>query len=189
MNPKLLGEKSEARIIAALIQHDLFVLTPFGDSQRYDLVIELGDEFLRVQCKTGRLIRGAVEFPTCSSYAHRGRGRKDYRGQADLFAAYCPDNDKVYVIPVDEVGRSKCRLRVSASRNGQLDGIHCAIDYELATWARHLSPVPGPIDPARPAVPGAGVERNFGTKKNGSPGGRPACVWLRRLDSNQGHSD
>src|SRR5882672_4501240 len=120
MNPKLTGEKSEARIIAELLwdDDDLTVLKPYGDSRRYDLVIERDGRFLRVQCKTGRLIRGAVEFPTCSSYAHRGLGRRDYRGQADVFAIYCPDNAKTYVVPVSDVGVHKCRLRVDTSKNG-----------------------------------------------------------------------
>jgi len=131
MNPKLMGEKSEARIIAALLQHDLPVLLPFGDSQRYDLVTEHQGQFLRIQCKTGRLIRGAVEFPTCSSYEHRGLGRRDYRGQADVFAVYCPDNDKTYIVPVGVVGLRKCSLRVEASRNGQSNGVRPAVDYEV----------------------------------------------------------
>lgn len=133
MNPKLLGEKSEARIIAALLQQDLPVLKPFGDSQRYDLVTEHNGRFLRVQCKTGRLIRGAVEFPTCSSYRHRGHGTKDYRGQADFFAVYCPDNDQTYLVPVEVVGRCKCRLRVEASRNGQRNGVRPAVDYAVSS--------------------------------------------------------
>jgi len=138
MNPKLTGEKSEARIIAALLQEDLPVLKPFGDSQRYDLVMELDGRFLRIQCKTGRLVRGAIEFQTCSSYAHRGLGRKDYRGQADLFAVYCPDNDKTYVVPVEAVGRAKCSLRVEAARNGQRNRTRDAATYEVS-WLRARS--------------------------------------------------
>lgn len=145
MNPKLLGEKSEARIIAALLHHDLRVLKPFGDSQRYDLVIDHDGRFVRVQCKTGRIIRGAIEFPTCSSYRHRGLGVKDYRGQADLFAVYCPDNGTTYLVPVDAVGVSKCRLRVEASRNGQSDGVRPAVDYEVR-WLRGLDSNQRPVD-------------------------------------------
>lgn len=54
-----LGELSEASIVLALLRHDLTVLRPYGDSQRYDLVVEQNERFFRVQCKTGRLSRGS----------------------------------------------------------------------------------------------------------------------------------
>ena len=53
-NNKTKGERSEAIIIAKLLEVGYGVLTPFGDNRRYDLVIEDADgKFWRVQCKTG----------------------------------------------------------------------------------------------------------------------------------------
>ena len=50
---KQLGERSQAHIIARLLEVGYTVLTPYGDSSRYDLVIEDADgKFWRVQCKT-----------------------------------------------------------------------------------------------------------------------------------------
>jgi len=147
VNPKLVGEMSEACIILALLRHNWVVLKPFGDSQRYDLVTEREGRFLRLQCKTGRLIDGAVSFPTCSSYRHRGLGTKDYRGQADLFAVYCPDNEKTYVVPVEEVGIRTCRLRVETSKNGQREGVRPACDFEIGRFGaleRQRAAVSGP---------------------------------------------
>ena len=160
MNPKLVGEKSEARIIAALLQLDLPVLKPFGDSQRYDLVVEREGQFLRVQCKTGRLVRGAVEFPTCSSYRHRQRGVRHYRGQADYFAIFCPENEKTYVVPVESVGLKKCRLRVEVCRNGQREGVRPAADYEVGWLAVLKRQGPASLQ-------------------------APEADWLPELDSNQ----
>lgn len=88
MNSKAKGEVSQGQILA-LLRKGENVLTPFGDNQRYDLVVERAGTFVRVQCKTGRLKRGAIAFDTCSSYVHRGRGKRDYRGDADVFAVYC----------------------------------------------------------------------------------------------------
>jgi hypothetical protein len=145
VNPKAIGERSEGQIIARLLHAGKTVLKPYGDNQRYDLVLDEGDTFVRVQCKTGRLRKGAVEFATCSSYAHRGHGGRDYRGQADVFAVYCPDNEKTYLVPVEAVGVSKCRLRVETSRNGQRDGVRSAVDYEVR-WLRGLDSNQRPID-------------------------------------------
>lgn len=107
------------------------MLKAFGDNQRYDLVIDEGDRFIKVQCKTGRLRNGAVIFPTCSSYAHRGHGRRDYRGQVDFFAVYCAETDRCYMVPVTAVGIRGCSLRIDQSRNGQAKNIRLAAEFEL----------------------------------------------------------
>ena len=53
---KSVGERSEAIIMSRLLQVGYMVLTPFGESSRYDLVIEDADGgFWRVQCKTAWL--------------------------------------------------------------------------------------------------------------------------------------
>ncbi len=98
-NHKAIGERSEAIIIAKLLEVGYGVLTPFGDNGRYDLVIEDADgNFFRIQCKTGWIESdGAyIEFATASTYYHTragrtGYGRKDYRGQVDYFTIYCPE--------------------------------------------------------------------------------------------------
>lgn len=143
VNPKAIGEKSEGQVISRLLRAGKTVLKPFGDNQRYDLVIDEGDRFVKVQCKTGRLRNGAVAFPTCSTYAHRGHGRLHYRGQVDVFAVYCPETDGCYLIPVDAVGTTRCALRVTKSRNGQAKNVRLAADFELVP-AEIASTRPGP---------------------------------------------
>ncbi len=51
-NDKTIGERSEAIIMAKLLEVGYGVLMPFGDNRRYDLVIEDADEqFWRVQIR------------------------------------------------------------------------------------------------------------------------------------------
>ena len=138
-NNKTKGDRTEANIIAVCLEVGYGVLTPLGDNRRYDLVIEdAGGKFYRVQCKTGRVAKdGAyIEFKTASSYYHTkaGRtshGRRDYRGQIDYFAVYCPDTGKVYLVPVDHVGTSHANLRLLPTGNKQEKNIRWAKDYEL----------------------------------------------------------
>lgn len=130
-DPKSVGERSEGIIIAAFLRAGKTVLMPFGDNQRYDLVLDEDGSFVRIQCKTGRIIDGAVEFATSSTYAHRGGQRRDYIGQADRFAVYSPELDKVYIVPVVDVGRSAARLRLELPKNGQSKNIRLASDYEF----------------------------------------------------------
>ena len=137
IHPKLVGDQTEAMVIARLVQAGKCVLLPFGENQRYDLVLDEGDRFVRVQCKTGRVRNGAIRFNTCSSSYHHpsNQGMKFYQhnyvGQADLFGVYCPDNDRVYLVPVADVGVRQGFLRVDASRNNQSAGVRWARDYEV----------------------------------------------------------
>lgn len=136
-NPKAVGERSEAIIMARLVEIGYNVLTPFGDNQRYDLVIEDGDgQFWRVQCKTGRSNGEYIEFAPASLYYHTRAGKtthgsKSYHGQIDYFAVYCPETKKVYLIPVDHAGASQMNLRLIPTANKQKKGVRWAKDYEI----------------------------------------------------------
>ncbi len=133
---KTTGDKSEAAIIARLVELDYEVLQPFGDNSRYDLVIEDADgQFWRVQCKTGWIDeeQGVIKFATASSYNHtmKNKGWKHYRGQIDYFAVYCPEIRKTYLISVDEVGVTQANLRLTPPKNGQEKNVRWAKDYEI----------------------------------------------------------
>jgi len=135
-HPKAVGDLTCAIVLARLLAMFDAVLLPFGENQRYDLVAEKNGAFLRVQCKTGRLRNGVIKFPCCSiNYEHptprKGFYARDYRGSADLFGVYCPENDAVYLVPVYEVGRKEGCLRVDPTKNHQSERIRWAIDFEV----------------------------------------------------------
>ena len=125
-HPKRVGDISQVKVMAALVAAGKSILLPFGKNTRYDLVIEDGDRFVRVQCKTGRLgPRGVIKFSTASTYDHHarrsGRERRSYRGEADLFG-----------IPVESSPSTQGSLRITAPANGQRRLIRWAEEFELA---------------------------------------------------------
>jgi hypothetical protein len=130
-NTHQVGDRTEAIVMARLLQVYECVLIPFGNGRRYDLVADTGTEFLRIQCKTGRLREGAVRFNAASNHHHRNGTRRAYREGADLFGVYCPDNGKVYLVPVADVGNVEASLRVEDSKNNQQKGVRWATTYEL----------------------------------------------------------
>ena len=136
-NHKAIGERSEANITARLLEAGYNVLTPYGDNQRYDLVIEDADgQFWRVQCKTGRSNGENIVFTAVSLYYHTRAGRtangsRPYHGQIEYFAVYCPETRGVYLIPVDHTGVSQMTLRLVPTKNKQEKNIRWAKDYEL----------------------------------------------------------
>ena len=134
-HPKNIGDRSALAIAIALQAIGHAVYLPFGENTRADFVIDNGTRLARVQCKTGRLRNGVVHFKTCSTYAHHSKPastRRDYRGQVEYFAVYCPETSGIYLIPIEEVPvRCNGSLRVTEARNGQKLRIRYASDYEI----------------------------------------------------------
>ncbi len=135
-HPVLVGDRTALAVMLALTNAGFYVSVPFGENCRYDLVIDRAGTLTRVQCKTGRLRDGAVHFATASTYSHLPsprEERRDYIGQIDEFAVYCPGTEGVYLIPIDDVlARTGAYLRVDPPRNGQHKHIRWAKDYEIA---------------------------------------------------------
>jgi len=135
-HPKAIGDRTTLVAMLALKSAGYAVLLPFGENTRYDLVIDDGERLARVQCKTGRLRGGAVRFATCSTYVHHRRPvapRRDYQGQIDFFAVYCPESEAVYLIPIDDIPtRVQGALRVAPPLNNQSANVRFASDYEIA---------------------------------------------------------
>jgi hypothetical protein len=131
-HPVDVGQRTEAIVLAELVKRGHRVLIPFGTNHRYDFALDIGDRFLRVQCKTGRLRSGRIIFKTESIRSNTSvKLRRSYRGEADLFLIYCPQTDRVYALSVDEATVSKGSLRVDPTGNCQTKGIRWAADYEL----------------------------------------------------------
>ncbi|MBI3917295.1 MAG: hypothetical protein HY322_09835 [Betaproteobacteria bacterium] len=131
-NSKAVGDITQSQIMAALLMRGKKVLMPFGDNFRYDLVVEENGLFTRIQCKTGKIHDGAVVFSVASSQYHRGGKRQNYQGQIDAFGVFCRDNEKVYIIPINDVPLVReAKLRLTAPKNSQVKGIRWAAKYEI----------------------------------------------------------
>jgi hypothetical protein len=130
VNSKAKGEISEGHVIAHLLKLGYSVSMPFGDNQRYDLIWDDRTRLWRVQVKTARVVGGCVVFNVASTNGFTGV-KTSYHGQIDLFMAYSPDLDRVYRVPIEEVGRNEVRLRVDPPRGVVISTIRWAKDYEL----------------------------------------------------------
>ena len=74
-----------------------------------------------------------IKFATASSYNHtmQNKGWKNYRGQIEYFAVYCPDNRGIYLIPIEHTGGTQMSLRLVPTKNNQEKNVRWAKDYEL----------------------------------------------------------
>jgi len=138
-NHKEMGERSEAIIIGKLVYAGYTILKPYGENQRYALVIEDADrKFWRVQCKTAWISKDhhTILFNTCSNhYAYTWQkntmARRHYRGDVDYFAVYSPDLDKVFLIHINQVGVNSASLRLVPSKTSNQYDVRMAQDYEI----------------------------------------------------------
>lgn len=126
MNTTQVGNVSESAVMLKFLEKDYQVLIPFGGRERYDLLLDKNNKFTRVQVKTGRLKNGAVTASIASP-----NKKNDYRGDIDIFAIYCPDNKRVYIVDIDEIKDKKSiSLRVAPTKHNRLDTKY-AKDYML----------------------------------------------------------
>lgn len=112
------GNLSEAKSLVAFVAAGYLVSVPFGSGHKYDFVVDDSKLLLRVQCKTGRVKNGTLLF---NAYSQSGNGsvKMSYRGLADLFAVLNPEDYKVYLVPVEDVGVTVGSLRLTPTLNRQ----------------------------------------------------------------------
>ena len=54
-------------------------------------------------------------------------------GEVEYFGVFCPENAKVYLVPISDVPMIQASLRLEPPRNGQQKHIRWAKDYEIGS--------------------------------------------------------
>ncbi|ELZ06358.1 hypothetical protein C482_01010 [Natrialba chahannaoensis JCM 10990] len=114
-NTKQTGDETECKIMCRLLEKGYTVSQPFGDNDKYDLILDTGTDLFRVQCKTGwQEDDGAVlRFKTASKTTRNGEVTiVDYGTAVDAFAVRCIDTDTLYWVPAEQVGSKSTYLRL-----------------------------------------------------------------------------
>jgi hypothetical protein len=97
------GEAAEAAFLARATHLGFTVLIPWGDSNRYDSVVELDHGLLRVQVKSAtRYAESRYRVPTT------GANRRVYTSkEIDFFVAFIVPENLWYIIPIQAIGHRK----------------------------------------------------------------------------------
>ena len=133
MTSKDIGNITEVSCMLEFMKMGYPVLTPYGDCQRYDFVVEINGKFYRIQSKTANINYindGYISFRCDNTTTQNGKvihHRYD-DNEIDFFSTFY--NGKCYLVPVEECSREK-RLRFTTPKNGQTKGITFASEYEL----------------------------------------------------------
>jgi hypothetical protein len=136
--PNTKGNISESEVLRACIRAGFIVFVPFGNGAPYDLIVDTGRRLLRLQVKTGRLRNDCVLFAAQRINGHHGSKRYKYRGgEFDFYAVYCPDNEKLYLIPM--LGDlAEGRLRLCPTKNNQQQKVRWASEFEFEIYIKRF---------------------------------------------------
>lgn len=128
------GLLTELHCQLAFTELGFLILSPSSEDSRYDFVVDIGNKFLRIQCKTCSLNddKTAITFACRStrSTTQENISRRYTKDEIDYFYTYY--NNKSYLIPVEECSTAKT-LRFISSSSNQKDKISFASDYEIKT--------------------------------------------------------
>ena len=130
MNTKEIGNLTELQCITRLYEIGCDVSIPFGNSQKYDLIIDHNGVLYKVQVKhanehegTHFTIRTRWQGHNTTGYTQTSYTKEDI----DFFATFY--QGEVYLIPVEQCSGAEKTLRLVPPKNGQIKGINFAKDY------------------------------------------------------------
>ena len=108
------------------------VLTPYGDCDRYDFLVEVNGKFLRMQSKTSSTDNNgnSIKF-SCRSCTRRNGQVIHHQYSNDEIDYFVTSwEGKVYIVPVSECGSEKT-LRLTPCAPCNYNNVNWAKNYEL----------------------------------------------------------
>ena len=97
------GEAAEAAFLARATALGFSVLIPWGDSDRYDSVVNRGRGLLRIQVKSATRYRDTrYRVKTCGA-----NGQVYTKDDIDFFVGYVVPENIWYIIPIEAIGQRK----------------------------------------------------------------------------------
>lgn len=129
-NTKEVGNLTELQCLTGLYELGCDVSIPFGNSQKYDLIMDWQGKLYKVQVKHAKDNNG--EFFTFNtrwqSHNRTGYTQVTYtKADIDFFATFY--KGEVYLIPIEECSGASKTIRFIPPKNGQIKGVNFAKDY------------------------------------------------------------
>ena len=133
---KYLGNLTELQCITRFYELGYPISIPYGDSEKYDMVLDVNGKLYRLQCKHAnphKNEKDIVEYLSIRTTWSSGYTRnsqytrnKSTKEDCDYFVTYY--DGKNYLIPVEQCSNEKI-LRIVPPKNGQIKGINFLKDF------------------------------------------------------------
>lgn len=130
MSTKYLGNLTELQCITRFYELDCPVSIPYGDSEKYDMIVDVNGNLYRLQCKHANPHmneNGEVEYLTIkttwqSGYTKHSQYKRNQYSKEDCDYFVTHYEGKNYLVPVEQCSNEKT-LRIKTPKNGQTKGI------------------------------------------------------------------
>ena len=130
MNTKYLGNLTELQCITRFYELGYPVSIPYGDSEKYDMIIDINGHLYRLQCKHANSYvneDNVVEYLTIKTAWQSGYTKNSTttrhlytKDDCDYFVTHY--EGKNYLVPVEQCSTLKT-LRILTPKNGQTKGV------------------------------------------------------------------
>ena len=142
-NTKQLGNLTELQCATYLYSLGCPISIPFGNSEKYDLIMDYNYTLYKIQCKHSSEILDdqgkvcAIKFKsTWQGHNSSGWTRHQYSiNEVDFFATFY--DNKCYLVPCYQCSNEKT-LRILPPKNGQTKGVSFLKDYEASEVLKTL---------------------------------------------------
>ncbi len=111
---------------------------PFGDSSKYDVLVDIGSKILRIQCKYSKwskdtaIEKVAFEIETCRQTTNTKKTTRYKYTNQEIDYFYTNFNDEGYLVSIEEASGISFRWRYEYPSNShQKSGIHIASNYKI----------------------------------------------------------
>lgn len=139
---KFKGNLTELKCLIGFMSLGFDCSIPYGDNSKYDMIVDTGDELLKIQCKSscnpirdGIRDLDAFHFSTITQTTNTKETiRKRYTDEQIDYFATCYE-DKIYIVPVEECSTDKT-LRLKPPNSGS-SAYNKAEDYLLENRLGH----------------------------------------------------
>ena len=128
MDTNIKGTITELKCKTYFLELGYMVSTPESPT-RYDFILDIGTELLKIQVKTSHSDGEKLTFKTTSRHiTSKGSTVHHYKNDGiDYFCTWY--NGECYLIPVQECGTSEKCLRLVPTKNGEVKNISFAKNY------------------------------------------------------------
>lgn len=130
MNTNDKGNHAELRVAAKLKSLGLTVLTPFAEETTYDIVVDNGGTFTKVQVKSSRSKGDGKIVFNCHStpWTDSSEARQYTKEDIDVFAVFSSEYDECYCVPLEDANNYTMTLNIDE------DSKHPANEYLLENY-------------------------------------------------------
>lgn len=133
---QVIGNATELKCIAKFIELGYECSIPYGNSAKYDFIVDDGQNLYKMQCKTAQEKQGeqiyynkiVIYLYSTSKKSHKNTCHLYSNEDVDYFVTYFQDN--IYTIPIKNTKNQKTfTLRLGPTLNGQKCDINYASDF------------------------------------------------------------